>query len=170
MSYTYTQTEAVTFTITHAKYLASKVATDLKRIQRFYGDPSNDRIAKYEEELIQFLKNGYLEKITYGYKRNGNWIRPTLSYTALELGSMYGTDDDPGKILPGANITGALFGSFFEGTEAFSKLSATDRERFTSTLPFKRVDGVLPDAEGYFSHDLSYYAGGRGLNRSTLSS
>lgn len=170
MSYTYTQTESVTFTITHAKYLAAKVATDLKRIQRFYNSPTDDMISKYEEELIQLLKNGYLEKITYGFRRNGNWIRPTVSYTAQELGSLQGTDDDPGKILPGADISGAFFGSFLEGSRGYLNLSTEDRQRFNNTLPFQRGDGSVPGAEGYFSQDRSYFSGGRALNRSTLNS
>ena len=45
MTYSYTQT--TTFTITHARHLVAKVATDLKRMQRFYGSPNDDDIVDY---------------------------------------------------------------------------------------------------------------------------
>ena len=51
MSYSFTTTETNAFTITHANYLASKVAADLKRMQRFYGSPSNAMIEKYKKEI-----------------------------------------------------------------------------------------------------------------------
>ena len=42
---------STTFTVTHAKELAVKVATDLKRMQRFYNEPSDNLIADYELEI-----------------------------------------------------------------------------------------------------------------------
>lgn len=48
MSYSYSYTESSTFTLTHAKHMAAKVATDLKRMQRFYGSPSDAKIAEFE--------------------------------------------------------------------------------------------------------------------------
>ena len=56
MSYSYTFSETATFTITHARHIAAKVATDLKRMQRFYGEPSDIRIKNYETEVIELLK------------------------------------------------------------------------------------------------------------------
>ena len=38
-----------TFTRTHAVYLASKVAADLKQMQLFYGKPSDGNIEAYIE-------------------------------------------------------------------------------------------------------------------------
>ena len=49
MSYSYTTTATNTFTVTHARHMAAKVATDLKRMQRFYGSPSDGRINEYEK-------------------------------------------------------------------------------------------------------------------------
>ena len=40
MSYSYTLSETRTFTVTHARHMAAKVATDLKRMQRLYGSPA----------------------------------------------------------------------------------------------------------------------------------
>src|SRR6478752_2501033 len=98
MSTTLTYSNTQTFTLTHAKYLASKVATDLKRLQRLYGFPSDSIIESYETELTELLKGGYLDTVTYGFKRNNNWIEPTLRYTSQEISSGSGLDDDPGKV------------------------------------------------------------------------
>src|SRR6266446_6946184 len=63
-------TESATFTITHAKHMAAKVAADLKRIQRLYkGEPSDLLISWWEEELIELLKEGVLAVVAYGYQR-----------------------------------------------------------------------------------------------------
>ena len=59
-SYSYTVAETQTFSVTHARHMAAKVATDLRRMQRFYGYPSDADIEAYEEELVVFLKAGYL--------------------------------------------------------------------------------------------------------------
>ena len=85
MSDSYTISETETFTVTHARHMAAKVATDLKRMQRLYGSPSDASIAQYEAEVIEFLKDGYLGTVSYGFRRNGKWIEPTLRYTARDL-------------------------------------------------------------------------------------
>ena len=101
MSYSYTQTETTTFTITHARHMASKVATDLKRLQRFYYTPSDQQICDYETEIIELLKGGYLAEVTYGFRRDGKWIEPALRYTARDLAGNVANDDDPGRIRRG---------------------------------------------------------------------
>ena len=111
MSYSVAVTESTTFTVTHARHMAAKVATDLKRIQRLYDRPSDSAIADYEAEAIELMKAGYLDYVWYGFKRNGYWIEPTLKYTSQDLYSG-SADDDPGKIRPGADITGASFYSY----------------------------------------------------------
>ena len=58
MASSYTISETATFTLTHAKHMAAKVAADLKRLQRFYGYPSDQDIANYETEVIELLNNG----------------------------------------------------------------------------------------------------------------
>ena len=100
----YTTTETVT--ITYAKYLAAKVATDLKRMQRLYGKPSDDDIRAYEDEVVQLIKYGYLNTVTYGFIKEGKWIEPTLIYTSSELQNT-NVDDDPGQNRPGKSIVGA---------------------------------------------------------------
>lgn len=166
MSYSYTATQS--FTETHAKHIASKVATDLKRVQRFYGQPSDYDISSYERELIELLKKGYLGTVTYGYKKNDNWITPTLRYTAKELFGTSSSDDDPGRIPVNANIEGASFHSFLTYSLTWDGLSQAEKDTFKRTLPFQRGYGSEPGISGYMSADKSYSAGGKSLDRSIL--
>ncbi|MFN0199931.1 MAG: hypothetical protein ACKVTZ_00335 [Bacteroidia bacterium] len=156
-----------TFTLTNAKYLASKVATDLKRIQRFYNYPTDGQIADYEAEITELLKEGYLDNITYGFRRNGIWIKPSIKYNSVEL-SNGDTDDDPGKIAVGADISNATFGSFLCKNKKWDNLNQTEKDNFLKKLPFQRTDGSTPQSDGYFSNDLTYGSGGKSINRSSL--
>jgi hypothetical protein len=169
MSYSYTESATVSFTLTHAKHLASKVATDLKRIQRFYGSPSDEWIAAYEAEIIQYLKAGYLREVTYGFRREGQWIEPTLRYSAQELGEG-ALDDDPGRVRPNANVSGAAFHSYLTQNAAWSGLSSEQQATFKGTLPFQRSGAPEPTVNGYLQSDRTYSAGGRSLTRSSVRS
>ena len=172
MSSSYTISETTTFTVTHARHMAAKVATDLKQIQRLYGGhPDDDRISKYEEEAILLLQFGYLKEVKYGFRRNDKWIEPTLEYKAHNLlADAYADDDDPGKIRPGANVVGAVFGSFLYYTQAWHNLSEKERKNFEKRLPIQRDSRDDSDVDGYLSPDRTYSAGGRSLVRSSVRS
>lgn len=159
------------FTITHAKYLASKVAADLKRIQRFYhGGPSEERIQNYEQEVTELLNKGYLRKVTYGFKRDGKWIEPTLIYTAQDLAQISSDDDDPGRIRPSADISDAAFSSFLIYSDLWHQLSPEQKTKFEEQLPFKRGSSLEPGIDGYLEKDSTYTSGGKNLNRSSVKS
>lgn len=166
----FTISDSITFTVTHARHLASKVSADLKRMQRFYGEPSDFSIAQYEEELIELLKAGYLGTLTVGYKKNGTWIEPTLRYTARELGDMQSAEDDPGKIRPGANITGATFYSYLTYSSKWDGLSWEAKDAFKKRMPYYRGGAGEPGVSGYLESDRTYSSGGRALNRSSVRS
>ena len=168
MTYSATFTGTSTFTRTHAKHMAAKVATDLKRIQRFYGRPNDSSIADYETEVIEFLKEGYLETVTYGFHRNGNWIQPTLRYTARDLASASANDDNPGRIRPGTDISGASFYSYLTYSVAWDIATEAEKEEFRGRLPFQRSGAPEPSIDGYLSKDLTYSSGGRALDRATV--
>lgn len=170
MSYSYTVTDTRSFTVTHARHMAAKVATDLKRVQRLYGSPSDSGIVEYELEVTNFLKAGYLKTVTYGYKRDGKWIQPTLRYTARDLAGSAANDDDPGKVLPGANIEGATFYSYMTYNDAWYALTEMQREAFRKTLPFTRNGALEPGVSGYFSNDRVYSSGGQALDRASVRS
>ena len=169
MSYSYTGTESKTFTITHARHMAAKIATDLKRVQRLYGEPNDNDIADYEQEAIALMKAGYLKTVWYGFKRSGSWIEPTLKYTAHELytGSV---DDDPGKIRPGADVKNAAFCSYLTYTGSWDTLSSEEKDSFKKSLPHYRSSGDAPTIDGYLSSDRNYSAGGRSISRETVRS
>ncbi len=167
-SYTYSATDS--FTITHARHMAAKVATDLKRMQRFYGAPSDQAIAEFEAEAAAFLKAGYLGTVTYGFKKDGQWIEPTLRYTARDLAGSAANDDDPGKIRPSANITGASFHSYLTYSAAWRDLSMAQQEQFEKSLPFQRTGAAEPTINGYLVDDRTYSSGGRSINRSSVRS
>jgi hypothetical protein len=170
MTYSSTSSNTQTFTLTHAKYLASKVATDLKRMQRLYGSPSDYQINNFESELTEFLRNGFLSEVTYGFKRNDNWIEPTLRYTAKDLAGLSSGDDDPGRIRPNADISGASFYSYLIHNSAYDRLTVTEEENFKKTLPIQRSGAPSPGVSGWMSSDKTYSSGGKALDRSSLKS
>ena len=166
-SNSYTLTES--FTITDARHIASKVATDLLRFQRFYGRPSNSKIDAYEEELVALLKQDYIDTVIYGFKRDGNWVAAATVRYRAQSGGILLVDDDPGKIRPGEDIIYAAFTSFLTYSSNWFSLSNQQQEQFEATLPFRRSTGQEPGIEnGWWADDLTYSAGGRGLGRSTL--
>ena len=168
MTYSHSDSHTMTFTSTDAVYIATKVATDLKRMQRFYGEPSNEWIQNFEIEVIGLLMGGYMGTMTYGFWRNGYWIEPTLFYTARDLSGVTASDDDPGRIKPGASIDGASFYSYLTYSTAWYQLLPARREEFAKQLPFQRSDGPKPGVDGYLSKDLTYSAGDRALDRASL--
>ncbi len=170
MSYSFTLSETTTFTITHAIHMAAKVATDLKRMQRFYGSPGDSAIAAYEAEVIELLKAGYLGTVTYGFKRNGNWVEPTLRYTARDLANISANDDDPGRIRPGINIIGATFASYLTYSPDWDRRSWNEQNVFRQRLPFQREGATEPGVSGYFQYDRTYSSGGRALDRTSVRS
>jgi hypothetical protein len=170
MSDSYTLSDSITFTVTHAKHMSAKVAADLKRLQRLYGVPNDISIAKFELEIIDLLKAGYLGTVTYGFKRDGKWIEPTLRYTAHDLTNVSANDDDPGRVPPNANISRASFYSYLTYSPAWNKLSSSEQDAFEKQLPFQRGGANEPVVNGYFSDDRTYSSGGRALNRASVRS
>ncbi|MEH6505991.1 MAG: hypothetical protein V7786_06890 [Sulfitobacter litoralis] len=169
-SFSTTISSSTTFTLTHAKHMAAKVATDLLRMQRFYGHPQTSEIDEHEAEVTALLRAGHLGEVTYGFKRDGNWIEPTIRYTARDLLGASTTDDDPGKIRPGKNISGASFHSFLTYSATWNLLTEDEKSSFKATLPFSRTTGNEPGVSGYFASDKTYSAGGHALDRTTVRS
>lgn len=170
MASSFAVTESTTFTVTHARHMAAKVAADLKRMQRHYGQPSDAEITRYEEEVVALLKAGYLGTVTFGFWRDENWIEPTLRYTARDLAGASANDDDPGKVRPWADITGASFYSFLTYSSSWSSLTAEQKDAFKKTLPHYRGSGTEPGIIGYLENDRTYSAGGRALGRAAVRS
>lgn len=168
MSYTEVYTESSTFTVTNARHIATKVSADLKRMQRFYGEPSDVFINNCEEELIALLKAGYLNKVTYGYKRDEKYIEPTLQYTAQDLALIEYDDDDPGRVRPGADVAGASFYSFLTYSSKWFSLNQEEKDKFNEALTIKRSHAEEPGSSGYFIKDKTYSSGGKALSRASM--
>lgn len=170
MSSSFSVSESQSFTITNAIHMAAKLATDLKRMQRLYGSPSDSEIAKYEAETVALLKAGYFGVMTLGFKRNNEWIEPTLKYTARDLAGVSANDDDPGRIRANANVSGASFTSFLTYTPAWDQLTSDKKDSFKKALPHYRTSGDEPRINGYLVEDKVYSSGGRALSRATVRS
>lgn len=164
MSSSHTTTS--TFTIANARHIAAKIMTDLKLLQRTYGSPTDSHIADLGEEAAQMLKAGYLGTVTYGFKRDDEWI-VALRYTATSSG--ISTDDRAGRIPRGVDIAGASFHSYMTYSSKQAQLSSTDWERFRDSLPFKRVGAQAPGtAGGYWMTDHTYSSNGTGVERTAF--
>ncbi len=168
MSSSFTSTTSDTFTITHARHMSAKVSSDLRRMQRFYSKPSSDMIEKFEEEIAQLIKNGYLDTAIFGFKRDGEWIEPTFSYTASQISS--GLDDIPGSLNAHADVSDADFYSYVTYTSKFKDLSQSEKDAFKETLPVQRVGADQPSISGYYQSDKTYSSGARSLSRKSLKS
>lgn len=168
MTSSYTLSQSQTFTVTHARHMAAKVATDLKRMQRLYGKPSDAAIADYEEEVIQLVKQGLLGAVSYGFRRDGDWIEPMVRYTARDLAGGSANDDDPGRIRPGKDVSGASFYSYLTYSPAWDELTDAQKTAVKGGLPFTRGGASEPGVNGYMVSDRTYSSGGRALDRSSV--
>jgi len=157
--------QAVVFT--HARYLSSKVAADMHLCAQYYGNPSEERIRKFAEELAQYINEGYVEEYEFGYQK-GNKRIVSWRYKVDENGRI-STDDRSGKVVPYVDITGATFFNYLTQNSRFFKLTADQQARFKRDLPIQRTNGEPPsDGAGYWTSDRNYYSGGQGLNRQTF--
>ena len=155
--------------MTHARHVASKVAADLKRVQRIYqiNAPSDLEIAEYQQEIAMLLDKGYLGMVTYGFKRNGLWV-VALKYQAI-AGSLTGGSDDPGGIGRAQNIEGADFTSFLSYSSSWHGLAPAAQCAFEKSLPVRRVSGSEPDLEnGAWVENRNYSSGELSVKRSMI--
>jgi len=168
MSTTFTTSR--TFTITHARYVTSKVAADLRQLRLFYGRPSEADINNYAEEAALLLRDGYLERVDYGFKRDhsmlgSQWVL-LLRYTA-QSGAL--TDDHAGRVPPAVDVSGATFWSFLSYSAPFLALTPTERERVKAALPIQRTAGNEAGfATGTWGGGRAYSSGDHGVARSVF--
>lgn len=167
MTQSYTRTQAETFSLTHAKYLASKVAADLHLCSIYYGHPTKERVLEYEQELIEMLRGSFVEQYEFGFRRDGKRIL-CWRYTVSADGILV-ADDNSGKLSSGVDISTADFYNYLWRTNAWGALSPSDRSRIEDGLPFKRVGQDAPaDGSGYWITDKNYSSGGVALGRQTF--
>jgi hypothetical protein len=154
------------FTQTHADYLASKVAADLRQMRLLYDVPSEADINAYLLELAVFLQEGCLSSIQYGMRRNGQWI-VVLQYDASS--GLYSTDDRSGRVPVGVDLTGASFYSYRITNSKWVGLSQAERDRIDGRHGVRRSDAPrTPTTSGYWTSDKTYSNGGVSLSRSVF--
>ena len=157
------------FTLTHAKHLASKVVSDLYQCRRFYGEPSEAQIAKYHDELIVMLAGGYVKEYEFGFKKNDQRV-VSWQYRVNAAGDLVGgSDDRSGGIYARADVTGATHFNFMSYTQAWFDLTATEKDTVESKHPINRSTGSLPqDGAGYWATDRTYSSAGVAIERKTF--
>lgn len=170
-SYTNTLTESTAFTRVHARHITARIAADLARLTAFYPTRLTElRINQFQEEAIEYLKAGYLESVTFGFRKvdtdyfgdtNIEWVL-ALKYVVND-GELDGGSSSPGGIQPGIDIEDAKFYSFLVTNYKFSQLSPEIKDEFEKTLPIFRGTGKEPG--GSFRQDRAYGQGGRYVNR-----
>lgn len=165
MTHSHTTTE--TWSRTHARYVAGKVAADLRQMQQEYGRPTDVAIEMYLQELTVLLAGAYVTEVSYGYKRDAAWVA-ALKYTADMYGNL-STDDRSGRIPRGANVVGATFYSILTFSSAWDQLGAREREAIERELPFVRSAGEEPVIRiGAWVYDKTYSSVGCGLRRTSI--
>ena len=160
---TYSQTRTATFTITEARYIASKLGADLRNLNARYNKPNLLWIPDYVEETAQYLKAGYLDYVDFGFKSGDEW-KLRLRYTAVAGGQL--RDDVPGGLPSALDVAPYEFHSFLSQNGAFFNLTVAERDRFQATLPINRTPGTEPTAyAGSYGSNSQYSRGGHGLDR-----
>lgn len=162
---TQSNTTTQTWSKTHARYIAGKVAADLRQMQQAYGKLSDDHLNDLVEELVAYLAAGYLSYVEYGFRSGESWV-VAHKYTAAELGSSL-SDDRSGRIRRGADVTGAFWWSFLVTNYKYANLTQEQRDQFEAGIKIKRKNGngVSASNTGWAS-EKSYASGGGGVSRS----
>ena len=167
MTTTFSRTGTETFTITHARKLAAKVATDLHLCSLYYGSPVDSAIPDYLEELALLLKNGYVQQYEFGFKKNEQRII-CWRYVVDAYGQLIG-DDRPGTLASWALVSGSQYYNHLWYSSSWWELAESQRQGIVELLPIQRRTCSAPgDGDGYWETDKTYAAGGRSLTRSTF--
>lgn len=164
MSYSFTTTSS--FTITNARYVASKIAADLRLCHNYYGYPGADIIPSYAEEFAQLLNKGYVYQYEFGFKQDGQRVL-CWRYTVDEYGNV--TDNPPGSLTSSVDVSAARYYNYLWHSSKWNALPQSEREAFERLLPIQRTGCEAPsDGLGYWTSDKTYASGGRGVTRQTF--
>lgn len=167
MTATSTYTTSSTFTITHARHIASKIAADLDLCAQYYGKPAQSQIAEYAEELAIMLRGGYVSSYEFGFKRDEKRV-VCWQYNVRSDGTV-DADDSAGKLFAYADTEGASYYNYMSYSTKWWELSDAERARIKSGLPVQRTNGYLPtDGSGYWIGDKQYSSNGVGTARRTF--
>jgi hypothetical protein len=164
-------TRSTTFTVTSARYLTSKIAADLRSMNRLYGDPRLTDIDDYAEEAALLLRDGYLDRVDYGLRRrnaDGAWTWVLrLRYIATAAGTLQ--DANPGGIPAYADTAGALFYSYLVKSAAFHRLTFAEQAAVEAALPVSRTGHPeIGTGAGTWTGDRTYSRDGTAISRTVF--
>jgi hypothetical protein len=161
-----TRSASDTFTLTSAKYLASKVTADMRRCSQLHGSPSESEINNFGTELALLLNNGYVKNYEFGFKLDDK--RVLSFFYEVVGGQLVASDDRPGKIYDG-KVSNATWFNFLTRSAKWWSATQTERDNFNAGSPITRGSGAAPvDGNGYWVTDLSYSTDGTCLRRRTF--
>jgi hypothetical protein len=155
-----------TFTRSHARDIAQKIAADLRQMHHHYGQPSLDQVPKYIEEIVELLAEGYLYSFEDGWADSNGQRIVSVYYEVREDGTL--SDGRAGGVYAHADIRDATHFNYLKHSQKWNNLPQADRDAFEAKLPVKRVG--MPektDGNGYWTTDRSYSSGGVGAQRRT---
>jgi hypothetical protein len=160
-------TGTTTFTRSHARDIAAKIAADLRQMNHHYGQPTLADIPKYLEEIIELLTAGYLRSFEDGWENSDGHRVVSLRYEVRDDGSI--SDGRAGGVYAHADVQNATHFNFVNYTQKFLNLPQADRDAFKAKLPIKRTPGSdRSDGNGYWEVDRGYASGGVGAERKTF--
>jgi hypothetical protein len=160
----YTTTQTATFNRSHARYVATKVAADLRRMQHIYAWPTDKIIEDLVEEITEMLALDYLKTVEVGFERNGKRAL-SLKYESRRDGTLAG-DDNAGGLPRGVDVSGCERINYMTYTDKFTNLTAEQQLTVKRTLPYIRTAAPEPqDGSGYWTEDRTYSAAGGGTVR-----
>jgi Bacterial HORMA domain family 1 len=162
-----TLTRSTTFNRSHARYVATKVAADLHRMQRLYGWPTERVIEDLIEEITEMLALDYLKTVEIGFERNGRRV-VSVKYESRRDGTL-SADDTAGGMPRGVDISACERINYMTYTEKFNTLTPDEQLAVKRTLPYVRTGAPEPtDGDGYWTQDRTYSANGGGTIRRTF--
>jgi len=117
-------------------------------------------------ELTEYLVDGYLDRITYGFRKGDEWA-VALRYKGTEIGSLT-TDDRSGRVPRGADVTDASWCSHLVLNHRWDALSPESRAAYERALPVQRTNGAEPSpgARGWIE-DKTYSSSDGGIRRAS---
>src|SRR6266702_3687904 len=140
MSSTYTISE--TFTLTHARRLAAKVAADMHQCQRFYDHPTDTQIDNYQQELTVLLHGGYVNSYEFGFTTKDGRRVVSWHYTVGPSGDLEGGRS--GGLFPTADVSDTIWFNFLTPSAEWYALSTAERDKIKASYSVRRSEGSPP--------------------------
>ena len=131
-------TTTSTFTRTNARYLASKIAADLRQLRSFYGKPTSSRSTTSMTNSSRCSLAAMSRATKRGSARHGKRVvseRYTVSSSGLAA------DERAGGIYARADISGASWFTFMTYSNAWWNLSDAARTAIKDSVPIDRTPG-----------------------------